>query len=144
VVIHDLDFVGVAVAPGKAQAPLVIDADTVLALTIALQALQPVSRQQREGSHVRSRVQHVQFPQRLTLNDLEPAHGFPAEKALRISAAESPDHLQNVYCYSVNVKQYSECATRQGRAKPNPQAALVLLVRKYPDTLERLEKVAAG
>ncbi len=33
----------------------------------------------------------------------------------------------------------------QGRAKPNPQAAaLVLLVRKYPDTLARLEKVAAG
>ncbi len=33
----------------------------------------------------------------------------------------------------------------QGRAKPNPQAAaLVLLVRKYPDTRERLEKVAAG
>ncbi len=30
-----------------------------------------------------------------------------------------------------------------GRAKPNPQAAaLVLLVRRYPDTLERLEKVA--
>ena len=33
----------------------------------------------------------------------------------------------------------------QGRAKPNPQAAaLVLLVRKYPDTLQRLEKVAAS
>jgi len=33
----------------------------------------------------------------------------------------------------------------QGRAKPNPQAAaLVLLVRNYPDTLERLEKMAAG
>jgi putative transcriptional regulator len=33
----------------------------------------------------------------------------------------------------------------QGRAKPNPQAAaLVLLVRKYPDTLERLEKLGAG
>ena len=33
----------------------------------------------------------------------------------------------------------------QGRAKPNAQAAaLVLLVRKYPDTLERLERVAAG
>lgn len=32
----------------------------------------------------------------------------------------------------------------QGRAKPNPQAAaLVLLVRKFPDTLERLERVAA-
>lgn len=33
----------------------------------------------------------------------------------------------------------------QGRAKPNPQAAtLMLLVRKYPDTLGRLEKLAAG
>jgi putative transcriptional regulator len=32
----------------------------------------------------------------------------------------------------------------QGRAKPNPQAAaLVLLVRKYPDTLERLQQLAA-
>jgi len=31
----------------------------------------------------------------------------------------------------------------QGRAKPNAQAAaLVLLVRKYPDTLERLDEVA--
>lgn len=31
----------------------------------------------------------------------------------------------------------------QGRAKPNPQAAaLVLLVRNFPDTLERLEHVA--
>jgi len=32
----------------------------------------------------------------------------------------------------------------QGRAQPNPQAAaLVLLVRKYPDTMARLEEVAA-
>ncbi len=32
----------------------------------------------------------------------------------------------------------------QGRAKPNPQAAaLVLLVRNYPDTLDRLDKVAS-
>jgi putative transcriptional regulator len=31
----------------------------------------------------------------------------------------------------------------QGRAKPNPQAAaLVLLVRKFPDTLERLDALA--
>jgi putative transcriptional regulator len=32
----------------------------------------------------------------------------------------------------------------QGRAKPNPQAAaLVLLVRKYPDMLARLDELAA-
>jgi putative transcriptional regulator len=33
----------------------------------------------------------------------------------------------------------------QGHAKPNPQAAaLVLLVRRYPDTLARLDAVAEG
>ena len=33
----------------------------------------------------------------------------------------------------------------QGRGKPNPQAAaLVLLVRRYPDTLARLDEVAGG
>ena len=33
----------------------------------------------------------------------------------------------------------------RGRGKPNHEAAaLVLLVRRYPDTLERLEKVTAG
>jgi len=32
----------------------------------------------------------------------------------------------------------------QGRAKPNPQAAaLVLLVRRYPDTLARLDELAS-
>ena len=32
----------------------------------------------------------------------------------------------------------------QGRAKPNPQAAaLVLLVRRFPDTLARLDELAA-
>jgi putative transcriptional regulator len=32
----------------------------------------------------------------------------------------------------------------QGRAKPNPQAAaLVLLVRKYPDTIARLDSLSA-
>jgi putative transcriptional regulator len=33
----------------------------------------------------------------------------------------------------------------QGRGRPNRQAAaLVLLVRRFPDTLERLDKLAAG
>jgi hypothetical protein len=37
-----------------------------------------------------------------------------------------------------------ELPARQGRGRRNPQAAaLVLLVRKYPDTAERLDRVAA-
>src|SRR5438094_1384716 len=43
----------------------------------------------------------------------------------------------------INKRTLETC--EQGRAKPNPQAAArVLLVRTYPDTLERLERVAGG
>lgn len=48
-----------------------------------------------------------------------------------------------VFARKLRVNERTLEKWEQGRAKPNPQAAaLVLLVRKYPDTLERLEKLA--
>ena len=50
-----------------------------------------------------------------------------------------------VFARKLHINERTLEKWEQGRAKPNPQAAaLVLLVRKYPDTLERLERVAAG
>jgi len=50
-----------------------------------------------------------------------------------------------VFARKLHVNERTLEKWEQGRAKPNPQAAaLVLLVRKYPDTLKRLESVAAG
>lgn len=43
-VINDLDITGMAAAPDKAHAPLVIDPDRVLSPSIALQSLQPIGR----------------------------------------------------------------------------------------------------
>jgi hypothetical protein len=82
----------VTLAPCKANAPLVVDADAVLALAIALQALQSVSGQRRKRSQVRRRVEHIQFSKRLTFHGPEAPHGFPAEKALGVGASEEPDH----------------------------------------------------
>jgi hypothetical protein len=42
VVVHNLNFVGVSLAPHKANAPFVIAANAVLPLTVAFQFLQPV------------------------------------------------------------------------------------------------------
>jgi len=106
VVIHDLDFIGVPLAPRKTDAPLVIDADAVQTLPIAFQTLQPISRQRRERSEIRRCVEHVQFPEGLALNGLEPAYDFSVEEALGISASEGPDHTWKLYCVPVNVKQY--------------------------------------
>jgi putative transcriptional regulator len=49
-----------------------------------------------------------------------------------------------VFACRLRIHQRTLEKWEQGRAKPNPQAAaLVLLVRRYPDTLARLDEVAA-
>ena len=50
-----------------------------------------------------------------------------------------------VFARRLRINQRTLEKWEQGRAKPNPQAAtLVLLVRHYPDILDRLEHLAAG
>lgn len=50
-----------------------------------------------------------------------------------------------VFARKLHINERTLEKWEQGRAKPNPQAAaLVLLVRRYPDTLLRLEKLAVG
>ena len=49
-----------------------------------------------------------------------------------------------VFARKLHINQRTLEKWEQGRAKPNPQAAaLVLLVRNYPDTLDRLEHLAS-
>ena len=48
------------------------------------------------------------------------------------------------FAHSLGVNPRTLERWEQGRSKPNDQAAaLILLVRKYPDTLSRLESLAA-
>ena len=50
-----------------------------------------------------------------------------------------------VFARKLHINERTLEKWEQGRAKPNPQAAvLVLLVRKYPDTLTRLEKLPSA
>ena len=63
--------------------------------------------------------------------------GFSPRVSLRCSRA--------VFARKLRINERTLEKWEPGRAKPNPQAAaLVLLVRKYPDTLERLDQVAVG
>ena len=51
---------------------------------------------------------------------------------------------RSVFARKLRVNERTLEKWEQGRAKPNPQAAvLVLLVRKYPDTLERLQAISS-
>src|SRR6267154_3112141 len=109
-IIDDLNGVGVPVAPLKTDAPLVVDANTVLSNPITLQFLQPASRQRPESEHVRRRVEKVQLPECLPLNGLEAANRFPTKEPLGLRTAEGADHFLNLYCSTLNVNKY-----RRGR-----------------------------
>jgi putative transcriptional regulator len=49
-----------------------------------------------------------------------------------------------VFAHRLRTNERTLEKREQGRAKPNPQAAALLLVRQYPDTLQRPERVANG
>lgn len=50
-----------------------------------------------------------------------------------------------VFARKLHINERTLEKWEQGRGRPNPQAAaLVLMVRRFPDTLERLEKLTAG
>lgn len=52
---------------------------------------------------------------------------------------------RNAFAHRLGVNPRTLERWEQGRSKPNDQAAaLILLVRKYPDTLTRLEALAVG
>jgi transcriptional regulator with XRE-family HTH domain len=62
---------------------------------------------------------------------------WDTRKKLRCSRA--------VFARKLRINERTLEKWEQGRAKPKPQAAaLVLLVRRYPDTLARLDEVAEG
>ena len=60
---------------------------------------------------------------------------------------ETREHLnvsRRVFARQLWVNERTLEKWEQGRAKPNKQAAaLILMLRKFPDTLERLEHLAA-
>jgi len=63
-VVHNLNIIGVAVLPTKAQPALIVDADAMLATSIFGQPLQVVARN-REVPETRSRVQLLDLSERL-------------------------------------------------------------------------------
>ena len=71
---------------------------------------------------------------------------LPAVDEATIRSTRGRLHMsRNAFARRLGVNPRTLERWEQGRSKPNDQAAaLILLVRKYPDTLARLEAVAAG
>jgi hypothetical protein len=106
VIIHDLDFVCIPVAPDKTKTPLVVNANTVLPLPLAAQGFQTVPRRCCQVAQLHSAVQLAK------LSAGGPFHGSKAAALLAVvkppgfRAAERPDHPSIVLCYAFNVNRY--------------------------------------
>src|SRR5271166_6190762 len=62
-IVHELDVIGVPVAPHEANAPLLIDADRMLAAPFTRQRLEPVARRNAQVVEPRDRFKQEQLRQ---------------------------------------------------------------------------------
>ena len=84
---------------------------------------------------------------RLTLrtHQVEPI-ALPTLKPATVRETREALHMsRQVFAFKLGVNPRTLERWEQGRSKPNEQAAaLIWLVRKYPDTLARLESLSAS
>jgi hypothetical protein len=106
-VIHNLHIAGVVVFPPETDPPLIIDADTVLALPVAGKRLEPVPGRDPEIRQRHRRIQQVESPLCLSPNTRWEFPGsFPSEQFFRIPAPEGFDHGRILTLCVINVKRY--------------------------------------
>lgn len=90
-------------------------------------------REHREG-RLTLRTHHVEP---IALPELTPRVVRETRESLNMS--------RQVFAFKLGVNPRTLERWEQGRSKPNEQAAaLIWLVRKYPDTLDRLESLSAS
>jgi hypothetical protein len=75
VIIDDLDPFG-ALAPHKADAPLVIDPDAVLSASLPFQRFEAIAGRRPQVGQLGGHVQHVEFAHRHPPDGLERSNGF--------------------------------------------------------------------
>lgn len=81
---------------------------------------------------------------RLTLrtHEVEPIMVPPVNPNVVRETREALNMSRQVFAFKIGVNPRTLERWEQGRSKPNDQAAaLIWLVRKYPDTLQRLESL---
>jgi hypothetical protein len=74
VIVHDFDFVRLAVLPGEADPPLIVDPNAVLAAPVSLQHLKTVARRDPEILEARGGMEVEQLAARHAPDRPEPGY----------------------------------------------------------------------
>jgi hypothetical protein len=92
VVIDDLDSLRARLRPSNAEAPLIVDADAVLALAIVDERFQPIARWRSQERKRRSRIQLRELARGDFRNRSEALRFARLVERLRVGAAEAFYH----------------------------------------------------
>ena len=106
VIIDDFDRTGVAIFPAKADPPLIVDSDAVLASSISGQLLQVIGRRDPEITEPASGIQDQQFPKSDPMNTREPLGMPPLKNLLGFLTAKPLNHVLIITHRDNNVKRY--------------------------------------
>ena len=96
-------------------------------------------------SGFRAMREHREGRVTLRTHDVEPLTIPPVDPDFVRETREGLHMSRQVFAFKIGVNPRTLERWEQGRSKPNEQAAvLIWLVRKYPDTLQRLESLSAS
>lgn len=106
-IVGDLHIVGVTISPAKANPPLIVDPDAVLALSISGELFEAVSRRHSEIAQQVSCVKQEELLQGHPVNTLwEPFRALAIEDSLGLWVIEAPNHRTIIMPRVNNVKRY--------------------------------------
>jgi hypothetical protein len=92
-IVHNFDLVRMAFLPAKADAPLIVDPDTVLPQPTPFQGFQSIARRHSHLAQFRSRVQGEQFAPCASLyGRRESPCNLHPKKALGLCTREAQNH----------------------------------------------------
>jgi hypothetical protein len=93
VIIDNLDIMRVTIAPLKTDAPLIVDADAPLPLTVGMKLFKPIRRRHSQIRESRRAIQHSQLAQRNLLNIIRKLpRPLKIEDLFGFFALERPNH----------------------------------------------------
>ena len=96
-------------------------------------------------SGIRAMREHREGRLTLRTHPIEPIALPPLGPDVARETRETLHMSRQVFAFKLGVNPRTLERWEQGRSKPNDQAAaLIWLVRKYPDTLDRLESLAVS
>jgi hypothetical protein len=92
-IVNKLDLIRIAIPPAQADAPLIIDANTVLARSVAFEFLQAVAGRDSQVFELLGRVNEPELPQHRPLQvSREAPHGLALKEPLDVPISKALDH----------------------------------------------------